>query len=64
MTKSSDQYWQEGYEARRVGKPRGTNPYNIKKTEIAGPAWDQGWSSAHRSIELGYISVRRALEGQ
>lgn len=56
--KHSSDYWQEGYDAAWNGRKRTSNPYPMRKAEVRGLAWDEGWRSASLSIELGYLKPR------
>ena len=48
--KADNDYFQEGQEAHRHGKPRSANPYETKKDmRDAASYWDQGWASEQKA---------------
>ncbi len=54
MPKTLSDYFQEGQEANRSGKPQEANPYNHNPHHnpylIEGAAnWDLGWESEHKA---------------
>jgi len=53
--KTSDEYFQEGAEANRNGKPKSANPYNWNPHQNAyleeyASYWDQGWDSEQKAM--------------
>lgn len=53
MKKDHIEHWSEGYDARVAGRFRSSNPYSTRAN--GGRAWRDGWDSADRSIQAGYL---------
>lgn len=49
--KTEQDYFQEGQEANRSGKPRSANPYDWSSyMHAAASHWDQGWDSEQKAM--------------